>query len=618
MFCPSIRRAAVLGITLFASLRLFASSDPTEVTDPALVVVTATRTAQTADQTLSPITVITRRQIEQSQAGSLEDLLRGQAGVDVANSGGAGKLSSLFLRGASSSQVLVLVDGVKINSPTSGQASLQDIPLELIDHVEIVRGPRSSLYGSEAIGGVIQIFTKKADAQAKPAFMASAGSYGASSRAATLPGVFADKGWYSAGFEDIYTRGFNACKGSSNPMASCGVIEPDADGYHSRTARLSGGWRFDADTQLELDWRQTAGNTQYDGDAFSGNQSIIFQQIASVKFAAHPTSRWQTSLQVGQNQDAADTYYDAMFVSNFSTRRQSASWQNTLDLAAQHQLVAGIDRQQDEVTGSTTYTVSSRDNNGAFAQYLGEFGAQRWEIAARADHNSQFGAKATGSLAWGLTLTDSLRATASWGTAFKAPTFDDLYYPGFANPNLKPEYAHSANLGLVGKFKDGHWSANAYETRLSDLISWNGALPVNIDEARIRGLELESAYQVNQWETSGNVNFLNPVSLAAGSDGNQLPRRAKKSLTLNLDRVAGDWRYGATLRSEGRRFDDLANTPSTAMAGYATVDLRSEYRLDKAWRVQARLENIFNRDYETVYNYNQPRRGVYVTLRYAP
>ncbi|QDX81752.1 TonB-dependent vitamin B12 receptor [Denitratisoma sp. DHT3] len=590
------------------------AAESAAVVDAGAVVVTATRTARPAETELLPVTVIDRAEIERSQAVSVQDLLRFQPGIAIANAGGQGKVTSLFLRGANADHVLVLLDGVKLGSASTGTAALQDLPLEMIERIEIVRGARSSLYGSEALGGVIQIFTRKGGRDARPALSLGAGSHGTWQGAASLAGNFGAAGWYSLGAATFETAGLNACKGSRS--AGCFVAEPDRDGYRNQSGRLRFGWRFDNGAEAEVNWLRAESRNKYDGSSVNAAQSV--QQALGASLGVAPLAGWRATLRLGQSRDAADNFKDALFKSRFNTRRDTVNWQNEIALAPGQQLVAGVDWQRDRLESTTRYAVGSRDNAGVFAQYLAEAGGHDWQLSARRDDSEQFGAKTTGALAWGHALTRDLRLTASHGTAFKAPTFNQLYYPGFGNPQLRPEEARSLGLGLAGTLPAGRWSVNAFETRIDRLIGFDSRFtPVNIDAARLRGGEATASWRGRDWELRGTLSLLDPENLGAGANhGKTLPRRARQSFLLSADREAGAWRWGADLRGEGHRYDDLANT--VRLGGYATVDLRAEYRIDPVWRLQARIENLLDRGYETAYLYNQPGRGLYLTLRYQP
>lgn len=580
------------------------------------IVVTATRTARTADDSLASVSVITRQDIERSQAQSVQDLLRGMPGVSIANNGGAGKATSLFLRGAESDHVLVLIDGVKVGSATSGQAAFQDIPIDQIERIEIVRGPRSSLYGSEAIGGVIQIFTRKGGGATAPRFSIGGGSHGTFTSSVGISGGGVDS-WYNMALSRRQTSGINACKGRPSPGgAGCFTNSPDRDGYRNDALVLRAGHRFSANAEVEAHLLSVASENEYDGTI--GNQASGVQRIAGARATLRPLEAWRMQLAAGQALDKSKNYKDHAFVSRFDTARDSASWQNDFTLDPNHLLTLGLDRQEDRIVSSAAYALRSRDNTGAFAQYQGHHGAHELQASLRRDDNAQFGGKDTGGLAWGYGFGNGMRVFASYGSAFKAPTFNELYYPGYGNAKLRPEQSRSIELGVAGGERIARWSLSAYRTQVDNLIAYDSTIfaPNNIDQARILGLEASAATRWAGWDVNAGLSLLNPEQQGGKYDGKLLPRRAKQSARLDLERDFGAYRLGATVLAAGRRYDDLANKQK--LDGYATLDLRAEYKPAKDWRVQALLENLFDKQYETAYLYNQPGRGLYLTLRYEP
>ncbi len=610
---------------LSALLPLYAeeNSPPAPTLDP--LVVTATRTSETVGDTLSSVTLITRQDIERSQAQSMFDLLRGQMGLNVSSVGGPGQPLSVFMRGTNSDHVLVLVDGVKVGSATTGTAALQDVPLELIDHVEIVRGPRSSLYGSEAVGGVIQIFTKQGATGFTPTLAAGTGSYGTTQGSATVNGNFGQGGgWYSAGMSGFDTRGFPACQGNLT-TTGCPTVanSPIDDGYHNQSGRLRAGWNFANGAQVDVNWMHTQGASQYVGNYT--NQAQTSQNVLAANVSAPVTANWKTSLRLGQSQDNSQNFLNGSFVDRYDTTRDTMNWQNELSLATGQTLVAGVDQQNDIIDSNAGYVVNSRTDTGLFVQYLGKFGVQDIELSTRRDINQQFGTWTTGSAAWGMTLSDALRFIVSDGTAFKAPTFNQMYYPYYGNPLLRPERSNTFEAGLDGKSALGRWSVHAFETRIHDLIDTGpNFTAVNIDEALIRGLESRYSTQWMNWTVQGSLDLLDPGNRTAGPlYGSTLPQRAPQSGTLNLDRSFDLWSAGATLRAASARNDFSYLAPNYAqqlvrMGGFATLDFHGEYKVSSQWRLQGRLDNLFNKNYETAYPYNQLGRGLYVTLRYQP
>lgn len=578
------------------------------------VIVTATRTAQTAAETLAAVTVITRKDIERRQAQSVQDLLRGTAGFSIANNGGAGKATSVFLRGTESDHVLVLIDGVKIGSATLGTAAFQDLPVELIERIEIVRGPRSSLYGSEAIGGVIQIFTRKGRGPVKPSLSLSGGSFDTYDASAGVSGGD-EREWFSAQLSGIDTEGFNACDGTP-AGAGCFTDEPDKDGYRNSAGALRGGLRFDNGAEADLHWLRSSGDTEFDGSFVNASESM--QQALGGSLRWSPLDAWQMTLAAGQSRDESDNFKDGAFQSRFDTERDSFTFQNDVTLADTQLLTVGLDYQDDRVDGTTAYAVDARDDTGLFTQYQGAFGGHDVQLSLRRDDNEQFGNHNTGGVAWGYALRNALRLTAAYGSAFKAPTFNELYFPGFGNANLHPEESRSLEVGVAGDIGTGRWSLNAFGTRIDELIGFDASFtPTNIDEARILGIEAVLGIQLAGWDFDTNLTLLDPENRSGdANDGNVLPRRARQSLRFDADRQVGKFTFGTTLFTEGKRYDDLAN--NRTLGGYTTLDLRGEYRFAQDWRLQARVANLFDKDYETADFYNQPGRSLLVTLRYQP
>jgi vitamin B12 transporter len=581
------------------------------------IIVTATRTAQTVDETLSSVTVITRKEIERQQAQSVQDLLRGIQGVSIANNGGPGKTTSVFLRGTGSDHVLVLIDGIKVGSATQGTTAFQDIPVEQIERIEIVRGPRSSLYGSEAIGGVIQIFTREGGGELKPFFSIGGGSYQTYKASAGVSGG-GERGWYSLSASSIDTGGFNACDGKPSPGgAGCFTTEPDKDGYRNLSGSLRAGYRFDGGIEVGVHALRANGDTAFDGGFV--NQSESVQQVLGGTLRFSPAEPWRVTLTAGRSRDESDNFKDGAFKSRFDTERDTLSLQNDIAIATDHLLTVGADYQDDRVDSTSAFAVTSRDNRGLFIQYQGAFGKHDVQLSLRRDDNAQFGNRNTGGAAWGYALDKDLRLTASYGTAFKAPTFNELYFPGSGNPNLRPETSGSFELGLSGKIAWGHWSLNVYETRIDDLITFDASAfaPANIDQARIHGLEAVVGIKLGGWDLNTNLTLLAPENRSGGTnDGNVLPRRTRQSLRLDADHDLGRYRLGATLLAAGKGYDDLANTRE--LGGYATLDLRAEVALARDWRVQARVENLLDKDYESAAFFNQPGRSLYLTLSYQP
>lgn len=588
------------------------------------VLVTANRSASTLGDTIVPAQVIDRAEIERTQARDLSELLRGRAGIQIGNSGGPGKLTSVFMRGSESDHVLVLVDGVRIGSATAGLAAFQDIPVDQIERVEIVRGPRSSLYGSEAIGGVIQIFTRRNTRAITPHARIGVGSHDLREASAGIGGR-AGRGWFGVDAAFQRTDGIDSCRGSGTLFQGCFVDEPDRDGYRNRSLNLRGGVELADGLTFEANALRAEAFNEYDGSVFGGNEADNVQQVAGGKLTYTPSDVVTLTAQAGRNYDESTTYFrdiDAgtrVDVGQIDTRRDTASVQADFGLAPTQRFSLGFDWMSDNVESDTDYALTSRTNFAVFSDYTARFGAHRVQAGVRHDDNEQFGGHTTGSLGWGLDLDHGLRLNASAATSFKAPTFNDLYFPfGSGNPDLEPERAKTLNVGLAQYGDAWSWSFNAFESRVDDLIFLDrNFVPQNIQEARIRGAELTFATTLAGFDLSTELSHVDPRDRSDNANnGNLLARRARNSGRLDIDRAFGEFRLGTTLRASSSRYDNAANT--VRVAGYGTLDLRAAWAFTPDWTLEARATNVLDKDYETVAWYYQPGREYGLSLRWAP
>lgn len=603
--------ALLLGCTSFSTVQAdTTSSTHPSTTPPSTIVVTASRTAQTVDETLSSVTVIDREEIERKQVQSVTELLGKTPGVMLVENGGRGKSSSLFLRGTNSDQVLVLIDGIKVGSPTSGSTAFEHLALSQIERIEIVRGPRSSLYGSEAIGGVIQIFTRRGAQGLTPRFSAGAGSN--DSREVTLGASGgSEDGWFSADISDYSTDGFNAkTEGSYGYNA-------DDDGYDNRSWALNGGYRFSDRADIRLHWTRNEGDNEYDGGSTYDNYSAESDlETLGGTLSLTPTAGWSLDLTLGRSKDESTQYGDGDYQSHIDTERDTTSLVSKHVLGDTMDLTWGVDYQKDKVDSSNRYTQNSRDNTGVFGLYQLYLGAHDLAFSLRTDDNEQFGRHNTGSVAWGVQIDPDLRLFAGYGTAFKAPTLNDLYWPDEGwyrgNPNLEPEESKTFEIGVSGTHAGVSWGANIYRTEIDNLIAYDSVAgsPNNVDEARIRGIELSAATRLANWNLVSSLDLMDPENR---EDGSLLARRPRRILNLSADRDFGVWSTGTSLQAVSRRKDG-----GNHLGGYALVDLRGAYKLTRDWSFGARVTNLFDKQYETAYQYNQPDREFWVSVNYTP
>ena len=605
-----------------------AAATAADARDLDTVLVTANRGESTLGDTIVPAQVIDRAEIERTQARDLPELLRGRAGIQIGNSGGPGKQTSVFMRGSESDHVLVLVDGVRIGSANFHLAAFQDIPVDQIERIEIVRGPRSSLYGADAIGGVIQIFTRRNTGAISPHARVGIGSHNLREASAGIGGRIG-RGWFGVDAAFQRTDGIDSCRGSGTLFQGCFVDEPDRDGYRNRSFTMRGGVELAESLTLEGNVLQADAFNQYDGSIFGGNEADNVQQVAGGKLTYVPSEVVTLTAQAGRAYDKSSTYFreqdtgTRIDVGQIDTRRDTASVQADFGLAPTQRFSLGFDWMSDNIESDTAYALTSRDNFAVFSSYTARFGAHRLQAGMRHDDNEQFGGHTTGNLGWGFDLARGFRLNASVGTGFKAPTFNDLYFPGAGSPDLKPERSKSANLG-VSQFADNwNWSFNVFESRIDDLIVFVYPPPdfigtgMNIDEARIRGAELTFATTVAGWDLSTELSHVDPRDRSEGlNQDNLLARRARNSGRLDVDRSFGDFRIGTTLRASSSRYDNAANT--VRVAGHGTLDLRAAWAFNPDWTLEARATNVLDKNYETVNWYYQPGREYGLALRWSP
>ncbi len=586
------------------------------------VVVTATRTATPQNQLATGATVYTRQDIERLQVKTLPDLFKGTIGVDIAQNGGYGQPTSLFLRGTNTDHVLVLIDGIKVGSATVGTTPFELIPIDQIERVEIIRGPQSSLYGSEAIGGVIQLFTRKGSRNDKPQITLDAGG-GAYDTARTSGTVSGNTGrnWYNLGVSHINSQGFN------NKQHA----DPDRDGYENTGLNARIGHRFSDKAEVEAFFMRSEGINEYDNDpAFGGGDNSAFvNQVVGIAGNMDIMDNWHSTLRLGQSLDELDTFLaDNTFENRYNTARWNASWLNQLHLSDAHQLIVGTDYRVDEVESSDldtfnpgfdTYSELSRYDVGVFTEWHSRlFDNHFVNASVRWDDNQAFGDYVTGNVGWRFNSDYGISPFASFGNAFKSPSFNQLYWPdtgyGGGNPLLKPEESRSFEVGLAGDHDRLQWELRAYHTDVEQLIS--GWSPVNVDKARIEGIEAQISTDWLGWHHKLSLNLLEPIDLKTGQ---RLQRRTDKSLSFDLSRSISVFDVGVNVLAQGDRPDKDYNTfPATPvnLHGFVTLDLRAAWHINKSWMLSTKLNNLLDERYQTANNYNTPDRNFFVSIHY--
>ncbi|WP_404474310.1 TonB-dependent receptor [Vreelandella venusta] len=549
------------------------------------VVVTAALAPRTANESLSSVTVIDEATLRRQDPVNITDLLRGQPGVDVSSNGSFGKNSSVYLRGTSNDASVLLIDGIRLRSATTGGAAWQHLEPRMFDRAEIVRGPRSSLYGADAMGGVIQLFTPEGEEEGpQPRISVGGGSFNTQRLSAGISGREGGTR-YSFSGSHLTTDG--------QPVRRDG----DDKGYENTSALARVSHIFDNGAEAGVLALRAVGNTEFDG-----GESDIVQQVAGIYGEIPWSSSWRSRVTLSESRDETVT---PAYSSQFITKTQSVKLQNTLNVD-KHEFVIGIESVEDSVAGSDTglgaFSEESRDNHAVFGQAIFDFNPVVMQASLRHDDNQAYGGETTGSLALGYDVSEAYTVRLSYGTAFRAPDFNELYYPDLGyysgNPDLEPETSETIEVGLRGQFDRWFWDAALYQTDIDNLIAGQG-LQLNVPETRIRGAELAAGVEAGDWTLAAAVTYTDPENRLTGK---RLQNRASQSLRLDVDRELGDWSVGGSWVAQNHRYRDAQN--QDRLSGYGLVNLRAGWQFAPLWSARVTLENALDQDYVTTRSFD--------------
>jgi vitamin B12 transporter len=535
-------------------------------------------------ESLASVTVISEQDIRSKAPADFSDLLRGQPGINVTGNGSFGKSTSVNIRGVKNAGTVFLVDGIKLHSATSGGAPWQFFPTELIQRVEIVRGPRSSLYGADSMGGVVQAFT--------------------------LDPNRGQRGWIEAGVGNFDTQNVSAGASGSlgNTSFSLSGVHKESDGTAIIENGDDKGFRntaglgrivhdFDNGGEASVMLLQSEGNSEYEG----GDTDYTIRTVG-LGLMAPLNDHWKTGIQFSESRDEQQSF-TSRSENYYNTRSRQARWENTFSYRV-HELVLGAELQQDEVDSSKDYTETSRTNTAVFSQLRLNFGPTDVQLSLRSDDNEAYGANDTGGLALGYKLDRSHRVRVSYGTAFRAPTFNNLYWPATSptgyrgNPDLKPEESETFELGASGNYQRWFWDLAVYQMNIDDLIASgtiNGAsASVNVDKARTRGAEFGAGYEYDGWRAGVALTYMDPEDRETQK---QIARLTRQTARFDLDKAYGNFGLGGSIIAEGHRYNDVANTER--LAGFGTLDLRANWEFAQNWATRLTLVNALDREYST-------------------
>ncbi len=577
-------------------------------------VVTAGRIPQKLSDTLRDVVVITARDIDNSGQLTLGQVLQLLGGVEMASNGGPGSSSSVFIRGANSAHTLVLVDGIRLQSATTGTTAFENIPLAEIERIEIVPGPVSGLYGSDAIGGVIQVFTKSGRYSPGPSAAASIGSYGYGSATASFSGAANDTAYAITGGW-TRTTGFSATK----PGVPFGQYNPDNDGFRNSNFSAKLNHRFVPGQEIGASVLYSKGVTHFDSGPIGDPRTEQTLATYSMHSRNQITQSWESLLRIGASRDDSSTLETA-YPGEFRTDQLQAQWQNNVRLGTTT-LLGGLEYLRQKIDTSTPFPVDERTVRSAFAGATGDYGNHAVQVDVRRDDNSQFGTPTSGSAAYAYRFTPEFKLRAAYGKAFHAPTFNDLYYPGFGNPQLRPERSRNREIGFDYSARAQRLSATFFENRITDLIVFSfdpdtsAYLPSNVARATIRGVQLAYSARWGDTQVKALLTVQDPKS---DTTGFLLQRRAKEHGSVIARRSFGPWTFGAEILASGARFDSANESSASRLHGYTVVNLTGARRISNDWSVELRWNNVGDTDYELVRGYATPGSNVLLTVKWSP
>lgn len=588
------------------------------------IVVLGSREPAPLETIAADVVLIDGERLRQSVADSIEDLLRREAGLQLSRNGGPGSNAGLFIRGAASGNTVVLVDGVRVGSATLGLAGFEGLSLAQVERIEVLRGPGSSLYGADAVGGVVQIFTHRGQPGApRVAARAALGTLGAYEGSLALGG---SRGAFD-GAVSLSAEGNDAVS-ALRPGDAFGNYNPDDDGFRRRTVQAQAGWRPVAGHRIGAQVVDTRLNARYDSseyDAdFNQDPSPDFRnrqhtQVASLDHAGQWSANWVTRARLARHRDDLDT--GGTTIDHFLTRRDQAELQATWRPAAGHSLTAALEHLKERADAAGYTREVSRSTDAVVLAYAGAFGDASVQVDLRRDDNSVYGSVDTGRLAAAWAVAPGWRVRAVAGTTFKAPSFNDLYYPGYGVDTLQPERGRSIEAGLDWRRGAAEASATVYRNRVRDLVAYESnrdACPAdpsydfgcarNINRARLQGLTLSAAQAFGALQLRATLDLLDAEDEATGD---RLARRAPHQAHVDARWQLGEWILGASLLHLAARPDG-----GTTLAAETTLDLQARWQLAPRWQLEARLLNATDRDTEPVLDYQGLGRQAWLGLRY--
>lgn len=573
------------------------------------VVVSATRSPQPRSSVLADLTVLERETLEQAGAIGLADLLARQPGVEFARNGGPGAVTSVFIRGGESRHTAVYLDGVRLDSQATGGVIWEQIPLEQLERVEILRGPAAAIYGSDAVAGVVQLFTRRGQGPAQPSLRVSAGSQRSRQVQASLRGAHGDLD-YAFTLAQDRSDGQNARRG----------FNPDEDGHDRRSGSARLGWRLDGVHRLDATWLQSRLRSDYDG-FLPGVDDENRHRLRSAGLAWE--ARWQPTATSRAQWGESDSVYESQPDGyRTETRLRNLLLQHEQQVGDQRLSVA-LERREDRlVNPATAFSPRLAGERHQDALALGwrlDRGAHALQAQLRHDDDSEFGGQDTGSLAWGWSFAPGWRAGASAATSFRAPTLFQRFSE-FGRDDLTPERGRNVEASLRWAGEGREASLVAWRNRLRDLIGFGeaGACAsafgcfANVGRAELEGVTLAGRQALGPVELQASLDWLDARNEASGR---RLARRAPRQAKVGAIARLQGWTLGAELLASAERFDDAANT--RRLGGYTLLNLHARTTLARGLSLFARIDNVGDKDHELARTFPSLGRRAELGLRWT-
>ena len=622
---PSLLMTQLLTANVFADTTLKTSD----------VFVTATRTSIPKKNVIADITLISEEEIKLAGSSSLPELLQRQPGIEISNNGGQGKVSTLFLRGASSTHSVILLDGIRIDSATAGLTAIENIPLSQIEKIEIVRGPASSLYGQDAIGGVIQIFTKKGLNGFKPYISFGYGKYNTSIAQGGIRGGD-DTTSYAINLSSQNSRGFSAFEPNTNPAATANIYNLDKDGYRNKSVSASLSHKINEKLDINFQYFLSQGKNKYDNRYANYDPNIDWkntqdQESLSGTFNSQLTNYWKSSFRVGLGID--DYVEKQRYISGatrevdnvYKTIQNQITWQNDLILPL-GSLVLLYDKLDQKINVTdTSYSKKDRQNDAYMIGYNLNQANHNFQANVRKDFNSVYRDATTGNIGYSYALNSNWSIASSFGTAFRSPTFNYLYAGSSANPDLQPEKSKNIEAQLKYQSDAEFFSFVTFKNKITDFIISDGTTgyrPYNINTAEIYGATVSSSHFMNHFQVKSSFTVQSPMNESADK---YLPRRSNFFGTVGLNYFIQNWNLGFEATGSGNRYNDAANLFN--IPGYIKTNLFADYQINKNLTMNARVDNVLGKNYTYAYEgnpttdgfrYQTPSQSFFISLRYEP